>query len=125
MSDKILLVQGDTKPNLVVSLTDQNTGSPIGLTGSTVRLKFRVAGGTTIKDTLIGSLIPGLVNADGSITTTSPYDQAGAGGRVVFSWNPTTLDTAGSFEGEIEVTFADGTVQTAYSLLKFTVRSQF
>jgi hypothetical protein len=110
---------------LVVSLTDQNTGNPIGLVGSTVRLKFRVAGGTTVKDILIGSLIPGLVNADGSITTTSPYDQPGTGGRVVFSWNPTTLDTSGNFEGEIEVTFSDSSVQTAYSLLKFQVRSQF
>jgi hypothetical protein len=40
-------------------------------------------------------------------------------------WPAGALDTAGSFEGEIEITFADGTVQTVYDRLRFKVREEF
>jgi hypothetical protein len=32
---------------------------------------------------------------------------------------------AGDYEGEIEITFADGQVQTVYDLLKFKIREDF
>jgi hypothetical protein len=65
------------------------------------------------------------VDEDGTIITTPPYDTPGRGGRLQMNWSPTALDTAGEFEAEVEATFAGGAVQTAYDLLKFTVRPQF
>lgn len=124
MAEKIKLVQGDTRPALVVTVTDQTTGDPIGLTGATVRLKFREAGSETVKATLTGTLLPGIL-VNGSISVASPYDTPGAGGRVSFAWTAAALDTSGEFEGEIEVTFSDTSIQTVYDKLKFKVREQF
>lgn len=125
MSDKIYLVQGDTRPDLVFSITDQNTGLPIDLSTATTVVKFRANGSTTVKATMNCVPLPGIVQADGTVSAAAPYNVAGFGGRVAMTWSPTALDTAGDFEGEIEVTFTDGTVQTIYDLLKFKVRSQF
>ena len=110
MSEKIRLVQGDTAPALTVTLTDTTTNAPINVTGATVRLKFRAVGSETLRGTLIGSVTNG------------------AGGVVVFFWSdqPTILDgDAGDYEGEIEITFANNTVQTVYDLLKFKLRQDF
>ena len=52
MADKIKLVQGDTRPALVVTLTDEVTGLPINITGATPRLKFRKAAAATLTATL-------------------------------------------------------------------------
>ena len=126
MSTKIKLVQGDTKPALVVSLTDEESGEPIGLNGTTVRLYFRELAGSTILATLVGALIAGRVNTDGTITSTAPYDTPGAGGRVQFNWGANDLNRdPGEYEGEIEITFSDGTKQTVYDLLKFKLREDF
>lgn len=109
MADKIKLVQGDTRPQIQVTLTDDNTGSPIDISGATCRLKFRAVGSTTLIDTLTGVVVNG------------------AAGLVVFAWNSTTLNVdAGDYEGEVEVTFPAGQgVQTAFEVLKFKVREDF
>jgi hypothetical protein len=110
MSEKIKLVQGDTRPALVVNLTDDTTGDPIVITGATVLLKFRGLGDDAVLTTLTGSIADGV------------------NGQVVFHWAsvPSSLDVdAGDYEGEIEITFADGQVQTVYDVLKFKVRSEF
>lgn len=110
MSEKIKLVQGDTRPALVVNLTDDTTGNPIGIAGATVRLKFREVGSETIISTLTGTVIDG------------------ANGQVAFYWaqDPTSLQgEPGDYEGEIEITFADGQVQTVYDVLKFKLRAEF
>lgn len=126
MSEKIKLVQGDTKPALILSLTDENSGEPIGVSGSTTRMYFREAGTTTILATLTGTLLAGKVLEDGTVDTDAPYDTAGAGGRVQFNWGSTDLDQdPGNYEGEVEITFSDGTIQTVYDLLKFRIRQDF
>lgn len=110
MSEKIKLVQGDTRPTLICTLTDDTTGLAINLTGATVRLKFRRVGSTTLTSTIIGSV-------------TNP-----TGGVVAFFWSsqPTSLDgPPGDYEGEIEITFSDGTIQTVYDPLKFKLREDF
>lgn len=122
MSSKILLVQNDTRPLIVVSLTDDETGLPVELIGATAKLYFRAVGSTSLKDTLNGQLLAGIVLEDGSIDSAAPYNVPGSGGRLQFPFNLTTLDAAGAFEGEIEVTFADAGVVTLYDKLKFKVR---
>lgn len=123
MSQRIKLVQNDTKPSIYVVLEDQD-GNPLDLTGATVQMHFRAIGSTALKATVAGTLLPGLVAADGTVDTTSPYHVAGSGGYLRLDWGATDLDTAGEFEGEVQATFADTTKQTTYRTLKFTVRSE-
>lgn len=110
MAEKIKLVQGDTRPALVCAITDDTTGAAIDITGATVLLKFRQAGSTTLQATLTGSVTNG------------------PAGQVAFypASDPAMLQGApGEYEGEIEITFADGQRQTVYDLLKFKVREDF
>lgn len=108
MSDVIKLVQGDSRPQLAIVLTDENTGDVIDITGATVVMHFRAAGASGILETLTGGVT------------------SGVDGECVIPWNPTSLDVAeGEYEGEVQVTFADTTVQTAYKVLRFRVRAEF
>lgn len=127
MASKIKLVKDDTGPQIVFSLKDAFTDEPIDLSniGTSLTFFFRAVGSTTLKDTITMSKLTGLQNDDGSITTTAPYDTAGRGGRCAVPWNATSLDTVGEFEGEIQITFNDGTVQTVYDIQKFSIRADF
>ncbi len=109
MTDKIKLVQNDTRPVIVCTLTDEVTGDAITVTGATPRLKMRAVGSTTLQATLTGVVTDGV------------------NGVVAFypALTPEMLDTAGDFEGEIEITFSDGGVQTVYEKLKFKIREDF
>jgi hypothetical protein len=110
MTEKIKLVQGDTRPAIVCTVTDETTGNALDITGATVVMKFRPVGNTTLQAT-----IPGTVTS-------------GSTGQVVFypASSPAMLTgDAGDYEGEIEITFADNQVQTVYDLLKFKVREDF
>ncbi|MEA2037052.1 MAG: hypothetical protein U9O94_06060 [Nanoarchaeota archaeon] len=41
-------------------------------------------------------------------------------------WNPTTLDVpAGTYEGEIFITYEDGSILTIFDRMKFKVREDF
>lgn len=120
-SETINLVKDDTLPELTLTLKDSNTAAagktldenddttwaPINLTGATVRLRIRELGSSTVKATLTCSV-------------TNPTN-----GVVATDFPSGTLDTAGVFEGEIEITFSDGGIQTVYDLLKFNVRGDF
>lgn len=120
-SDTINLVSGDTLPELTFTLKDSNTAAsgqvldsddnetwaPIDVTGATVRLRIRELGSTVIKSTLICSVTDG------------------ANGKVATDFPTGTLDSAGTFEGELEVSLASGGIQTVYDLIKFKVRSDF
>ena len=110
MAEKIKLVQGDTRPALVCTITDENTGAPINVSEAAVRLKFRLAGSDTLTATVIGTVVDG------------------AAGQCVFypASAPQMLQgEAGDYEGEIEIQFDDGTIQTVYDILKFKVREDF
>lgn len=110
MSDKIKLVQGDTRPALVCTITDENTGNAINITGCTCRLKFREVGSSTLTATLTGTVTNG------------------AAGEVTFYWasDPISLSgEPGDYEGEIEITFTDSQVQTVYDTIKFKLREDF
>jgi hypothetical protein len=101
--ETMYLVVGDTLPNTVFTVIDQTTGLAVNLTGATVRMRIREVGATTEKAALVCSAVD-LIN--GQVSTAFP---AGV------------LDTAGTFEAEIEVTFPGG-VQTMYDKIKLVVR---
>jgi hypothetical protein len=109
MAEKIKLVQHDTRPAIVCTLTDEVTGAAISVSGATPRLKVRPVGGTTLQATLEG------------VVTDGPN------GIVVFypALSPEMLEVAGDFEGEIEIEFSDGQFQTLYDILKFKIREDF
>lgn len=109
MANVIKLVQGDTRPSLVIVLTDQSTNTPLNLTGASLVLKFRESGAVA----LVGE-VPGAV-----------LDPVG--GVCVFHWSmvPGILDgTPGVYEGEVEIRYADNTTHTVYELLYFYLREQ-
>lgn len=110
MSERIRLVQGDTRPALVCTITDETTGSAINVTGCTSVLKFRELGATTLQATVTGSITNGPAGQITFYPASAPTMLAGA---------------AGDYEGEIEITFADGQIQTVYDTLKFRVREDF
>jgi hypothetical protein len=115
------LVRGDTLPQLNLIIRDSNTAAtgktldvadsttwaPIDLTGSTVKLKFKALGATALKEALPFSV------------------RDAAAGDVFLQWTSSALDTAGTFTGEVEVTYSDGGVQTVYDQLKFKVRGDY
>ena len=120
-SDTLNLVTGDTLPELTFTLKDSNTAAsgltldennsntwaPINVAGATVILRLRELGSTTVKSAL-------------TCTVTD-----GAAGKVATDFPTGTLDTAGTFEGELELTFPNGGKQTVNDLIKFKVRSDF
>jgi hypothetical protein len=109
MTEKIKLVQNDTRPALVCTITDETTGTVIDVTGASAVLKFRAVGGSALQASVTGSITDG---PSGQIT----FYPASA---------PEMLEASGDFEGEIQITFADSQVQTVYDVLKFKVRSDF
>lgn len=120
-SDTLNLVTGDTLPELTFTLKDSNTAAagrtldpnddstwaPIDLTGAEVRLRIRALGSSTVKSTLL-------------CTVSEPTL-----GKAFTDFPTGTLDTAGTFEGEIEIRFSNGGIQTINDLLKLKVRSDF
>jgi hypothetical protein len=107
MTDTIKLVRNDTRPSLVVTLTDSESASPIDITGATLALKFRKQGETTSES------IPGIV-------------LDGPEGLCKFNWTVDALSgEAGLYEGEIEITFSDATIQTVFDRLRFRLREDF
>ena len=110
MVDKIKLVQGDTRPAIVVTLTDDTTGAAINITGATVVMRFRAVGSSTLQATITGSVTDGAAGQCAFYRASAPEMLTG---------------DAGDYEGEISVTFADSTVQTVYDVLKFKMREDF
>ena len=120
-SETLNLVVGDTLPALNLTLKDKNsaasgsvldpdnsaTWAPIDITGATVRLRLRELGTTAIIDTRIFSVTNGTA------------------GQCTTNFETTTFGTAGTFEGEIEITHANNSIQTVYDLIKFKVRDDF
>ena len=119
-TETVKFVTGDSLPEVTVNLKDSNTAAsgkvldendnttwaPINLTGASVKMRIRQVGETTLIKTL-------------TMTITDA-----ANGKAATDF-PSTFTTAGVFEGEVEITFSTGGVQTIYDLIKFNVRGDF
>jgi hypothetical protein len=110
MADVIRLVKGNSKPDIIVTLTDDNTGSAIDLSAGTtnVTIKFRKQNTTTVLSTINTSKVGG-----------------GTTGQIQFDFAGGVLNVdAGMYEGEVNIDF-NGSIQTVYDLIKFRVRDNF
>jgi hypothetical protein len=109
MTTRIKLVQGDTGPQIRLTLTNQVTNLPINLTGATVTLNFR---GVDSDEAIFSR--PAYINPDTAST-----------GVCYIEWAVGDLDVEpGDYEGEIEVVSSTGVRETIYDLLHFRVRGE-
>lgn len=110
MAEKIKLVQGDTGPQLRLTLTDEDTGTATDLTGASVTLHFRAAGATTVLFSRTAFINP----------------QTATTGICYVQWQVGDLNQpAGDYEGEVEVVRSTGVRETIYDLVKFKIREDF
>ena len=115
------LVQGDTLPQIIVTLKDSSeaatgqtldpedssTFKPINLTGASITLKIREIGATSLTDTLTGALTDA------------------TNGEAAFNLGASTLASSGTFEGEVSYTNSSSKSQTVVELIKIKVRDDF
>lgn len=85
--------QNDTSPSLGAQLLD-GSKQIIDLTGCSVRFHMKIAGSTTVA-------------VDGTAVVTN-----GTEGRVAYEWSTGDTQTAANYQGEFEVTYPNGTVET-------------
>ena len=120
--EEINLVAGDSKPEINFTLKDSNTAaagltldpddsdtwSAIDISDPAVTVKFRALGASTVLDTM-------------TCIKTVPID-----GKCYIPWGADTLAvSAGTYEGEISLTYTAGGILTLFDRLKFKVRDDF
>ena len=91
-------------------MTREDTGEAVDLRGTTVRLKVRKRGASALTFTSVN------INVSDTLED----------GVAVFAFSDGDLDIdPGNYEGEVEITFSDSTVETIYETLDFFVREDF
>lgn len=104
------LVQSDQAPQIQAVLKRADDNSVINFAGGSSALKFRAKGATTTLFTLAAADVGDNFQD----------------GIAVFSFSGTQLDLAeGYYEGEIEITYSSGTIETVFKILDFYVRADF
>ena len=106
MAKTIKVVQGDANLAFTATITDDETGDPVDLSASTVRLYYREVGGSGTPIT-VNCTLPG-GGTDGVVGATLPAS---------------CFVNAGSFEAEVEVT-TGSQVKTVPKKQLFEVREQ-
>jgi hypothetical protein len=104
------LVQGDQAPQIRAVLKRQDDNSIIDFSGGSCALKFRAKGSTTTLFTL----------------SAADVGDNFQDGIAVFSFSGTQLAIdEGYYEGEIEITYTSGSIETVFKVLDFYVRADF
>ena len=101
--DTIQLVKGDTLPELNLTLRDSNAaaaGQILDSENSSTWAPIDLTGATALKSTI-------------TMTLQAPYTD----GKVFMQWPTGVLDTAGTFTGEVEVTYSSGAIPVSYTHL--------
>jgi hypothetical protein len=106
----LYLVKDDIGTQIRATLTREHDGSVVDLSSATTVLKFRKKGTTSVLSSLTSSATSGQK----------------ANGIAIFSFTAAALANAeGKYEGEIEVTFSDGTIETVFEVEEFYLREDF
>ena len=123
-TDDITVVQYDTRPTLQLVSYDACTNDLLDISDPATIPYFllKQVGKTDAKEQIEMQKLPGVVADDGTVSYPPEYQLPGSGGRAEVHWNPTSLDTAGSFEGRTQVVWNDGTQQTSKEAVKITVK---
>lgn len=104
------LVQGDQAPQIQAILKRDDDGSLIDFSGGSCSLKFRKKGTSVTLFTLAASDVGDKFSK----------------GEAIFSFSGTQLDIdAGYYEGEIEITYSNGAIETVFAVLDFYLRADF
>ena len=121
--ETINVVANDTKPEINLLLKDSATAATgltldpddsstwaiIDISDPTIKVKFRSLGSSSVLDTM-------------TCVKIAPATD----GKCFMAWNAGTLAvSAGTYEGEIELTYTDGSILTLFDRLKFKVRDDF
>lgn len=104
MTAPLLFHVGNRLPKITETIT--SGGSPVDLTGATVRFKMRPVGSSTLK-------------VDAAATVTTP-----AAGAVEYAWASADVDTAGLFLAWWEVTSSSKTQDLNEALVEFRAHAQ-
>jgi hypothetical protein len=103
------LVEGNTAQQVKVVITRSDTGAAQDLTGASVAMYFKQKGTKSSLFTL----------------TNSSTGTDLSSGICYFSFSSSQLDVEeGEYQGEIEATFSDGTVETIFDFVDFFVRAK-
>lgn len=104
------LVQGDTGPQIKVTVTRDETGDVVDMAGATVYLKIRPKNSKTLTLTLT------------STDVGSNLEE----GVAIFVFSDGDLDIdPGNYEGEVEINFTDGSKETVFELVELFIREDF
>lgn len=126
MSTRLRVVTGDTPQ---VFLTIKQAGQPVDLSDpeTSILLKIREEGGSNQVVTVVPCVkLQGYELEDDTVTTGSPWNVAGKGGRVMAPCPSTLFIKATQYEGEVEVTFgSQGLISTPFELVRFVTRENF
>jgi hypothetical protein len=104
------LVQADTGSQMRATLTRNDTGEAVPLTDCTVVLKVRERGPKVV-----------LFSVFGQELTAGDYLL----GIVTFAFASNLDELDGYYDGEIEVTYPGGAVESVYEIVRFQIRKDF
>lgn len=109
MADPIYLVQGDT-PSVKVTLSREGTSDAINVSGATVYLHFRKKDKTSLLFSITGE-------------STAQEETAGI---VNFTFTSSQMNLkTGNYEAEVEIVYDNGSIETVFETLDFTLREDF
>tara|TARA_R110000822_G_scaffold288253_1_gene409481 strand:- start:1978 stop:2304 length:327 start_codon:yes stop_codon:yes gene_type:complete len=107
--DTLYLVQNDNGAQVKVTVTREDTGAVVNLSGSTVVLKFKRRNTPNLLSSIVAEVLSDFEN-----------------GEAIFNFNASALDIAsGDYVGEVEVTFNTGAIETVFEELEFVVREDY
>ena len=105
------LVKNDSGSQIKATITRSDTGAVVDLLATTPKLKFKKKNTATVLSTINSS-------------TTAAADKEAGICQFAFTGSELAI-MSGDYVGEIEITFSDGTIETIFEELEFTVREDF
>ena len=100
-------VQGDTAPDITVTLYQSDGTTPLDLTDSTVKFQMRKADDRKF-----------------TVDASADVDTDPTTGKVSYRWSVGDLAVPGDYQAQWEVTYNDGRIQTTATPNEISVRRQ-
>lgn len=105
----LFLVKGDTGPQVKLTVTRQDTGAAVDCRGTPI-MRIRRRGSTSVSFSL----------------TATDIGSNRENGILIFAFgNQLASLEPGQYEGEVQITFSDGSIESIFERIDFVVRDQF